>query len=155
MCDEAAGNQGEVDQEATDGDDEEEHGASQLHQLRQNINSEQLFKALYPEWEMGLLTSGDAATLLAVHISALTSGVDGSLKAALKVCPQLMQNLRRGGTAELEKRIVTAVDTEIAKIKAEESLEQQSTLMHSFYPLMLAAVAGVPDDTFKNVLNQS
>ena len=70
----------------------------------------------------------------------------------MKACPQLTQNLRGGGTAELEKRIVTAVDTEVAKIKAEESLEQQSTLMHSFYPWMMAAVAGVPDDTFKNVL---
>ena len=57
---EAVGNEGEADkeQEATDGDDEEEHGASQLHQLRQNISSEQLFKALYSEWEMGLLTLG-------------------------------------------------------------------------------------------------
>ena len=44
------------------------------------------------------------------------------------------------------------MDTEIAKIKAEESLEQQSTLMHSFYPMMMAAAAGVPDNTFKNVL---
>ena len=79
---EAVGNEGEADQEATDGDDEEGHGASQLHQLRQNISSEQLFKALYSEWEMGLLASGDE-----VHISALNSAVDGSLKTALKDRP--------------------------------------------------------------------